>query len=43
MNDPKLAEKLLLEAGYPNAKGIPVIHLNTTSSYVDLCEYIQHA
>ena len=41
--DPELAKKRLLEAGYPNAQGIPVIHLNTTSSYVDLCEYIQHA
>ena len=41
--DPKLAKELLSSAGYPNAQGIPVIHLNTTSSYVDLCEYIQHA
>ena len=38
-----MAKKRLLEAGYPNAHGIPVIHLNTTSSYIDLCEYIQHA
>ena len=41
--NPELAKKHLLEAGYPKAQGIPVIHLNTTSSYVDLCEYIQHA
>ena len=41
--DPEIAKELLLHAGYPNAQGIPVIHLNTTSSYVDLCEYIQHA
>ena len=41
--NPELSKKYLLEAGYPKAYGIPVIHLNTTSSYVDLCEYIQHA
>ena len=41
--NPDSAKKLLEEAGFPNAKGIPAIHLNTTSSYVDLCEYIQHA
>ena len=41
--DPELAKKLLLEAGYPNARGVPVIHINTTSSYLDLCEYIQHS
>jgi len=41
--DPGLAKELLFDAGYPNAQGVPVIHLNTTSSYVDLCEYIQHA
>ena len=40
---PSLAKELLAEAGYPNAEGIPTLHLNTTSSYVDLCEYIQHA
>jgi len=41
--DLELAKKHLIEAGYPNAKGIPVIHLNTTSSYVDLCEFIQYS
>ena len=41
--NPELAKNYLLEAGYPNAQAVPVIHLNTTSSYVDLCEYIQHA
>jgi ABC-type transport system substrate-binding protein len=41
--NPDSAKILLEEAGFPNAKGIPAIHLNTTSSYVDLCEYIQHA
>lgn len=37
------ARRLLADAGYPNAVGIPQIELSTTSSYVDLCEYIQHA
>lgn len=41
--NPEKALILLTEAGYPNAEGIPLIQLNTTSSYVDLCEYIQHA
>ena len=41
--DPEYAKKLLSDAGYPNAEGIPEIELNTTSSYLDLCEYIQHA
>ena len=40
---PEKAKKLLIDAGYPNAEAIPLIQLNTTSSYVDLCEYIQHA
>ena len=41
--NPDSAKKLLVEAGFPNGQGIPSILLNTTSSYVDLCEYIQHA
>jgi peptide/nickel transport system substrate-binding protein len=41
--NPLKAKILLAEAGFPNAEGIPSIDLNTTSSYVDLCEYIQHA
>ena len=41
--NPDSAKVLLEDAGFPNAVGIPEIHLNTTSSYVDLCEYIQHA
>ncbi len=41
--DLKKAKKLLAKAGYPNGKGIETIELSTTSSYLDLCEYIQHA
>lgn len=41
--NPEKALILLAEAGYPKSEGIPLIQLNTTSSYVDLCEYIQHS
>ncbi len=36
------AKKLLKDAGYPNGSGIGEIILHTTSSYLDLCEYIQN-
>ena len=39
--NPELSKKLLSEAGYPNGKGLPTITMSTTSSYQDLCEYIQ--
>jgi len=39
--DPKKASALLEEAGYPNAKGLPEIILSTTSTYLDLCEFIK--
>jgi oligopeptide transport system substrate-binding protein len=40
--DPDKARALLTEAGYPGGKGLPVITLSTTASYLDICEYIQH-
>lgn len=39
--DRKKATELLIEAGFPNAKGIPEIILSTTSTYLDLCEFIK--
>lgn len=39
--DIQKAQKLLTEAGFPNGKGLPEITLSTTSSYLDLCKYIQ--
>lgn len=39
--DPDKASDLLAQAGYPNGVGLPEITLQTNSSYLDLCEYIQ--
>ncbi len=39
--NPELAARLLVEAGYPRGQGLPEIVLQTNSSYLDLCEYIQ--
>lgn len=39
--DPDKSRRLLAEAGYPDGKGLPVIPLVTTASYLDLCTYIQ--
>ena len=36
-----LAKKYLELAGFPEGKGLDQLILNTTSSYLDLCEYIQ--
>lgn len=38
---PSKALALLAEAGYPHGQGLPTITLSTTSSYLDLCKYIQ--
>ena len=35
------AKQLLAEAGYPNGKGLPVLTLSTTATYLDLCKYVQ--
>jgi oligopeptide transport system substrate-binding protein len=39
--NPDRARELLIEAGYPEGKGMPEIRLVTTSMYLDLCEFIQ--
>lgn len=39
--NPRLAAKLLTEAGYPEGKGLGEITLNTTTTYKDLIEFIQ--
>ena len=39
--DKKLAQEHLELAGYPNGNGLNPIVLNTTSEYLDLCEFIQ--
>ena len=39
--DVEKAKELLIQAGFPNGKGLPPIQLLTNASYLDLCEYIQ--
>lgn len=39
--NPAKAKALLAEAGYPEGKGLAEITLQTNSSYLDLCEYLQ--
>ncbi|HPV57853.1 MAG TPA: ABC transporter substrate-binding protein, partial [Tenuifilaceae bacterium] len=40
--NPDLSRKLLVEAGFPNGKGLPPIKISTTDDYLDICEFIQH-
>lgn len=39
--DPTKAKQLLAMSGHPNGKGLQPIRLATTSSYLDLCKFIQ--
>ena len=39
--NPEKARQLLASAGFPDGKGLSPIRLATTSSYLDLCKYIQ--
>ncbi len=38
---PEKAAELLAEAGFPKGRGMGTITLNVTSSYMDICKYIQ--
>jgi peptide/nickel transport system substrate-binding protein len=38
---PDKTRRLLIEAGFPEGKGLNPITITTTSDYLDLCEYIQ--
>jgi len=39
--NPGKARELLIRAGFPDGKGLPVITLTTNPSYIDLCKFIQ--
>lgn len=39
---PEEARRLLAEAGHPDGRGLPPITLTTTSSHLDICEFLQH-
>jgi len=39
--DPEKVRQLLLEAGYPDGKGLPEITLHTTDNYLEQTEFIQ--
>ena len=38
---PDSVRKLLIEAGFPNGKGLDPVVLSTTPQYLDICEYLQ--
>lgn len=38
---PEKTDSLLIAAGYPSGEGLPTLRLQTNSSYLDLCEYLQ--
>jgi oligopeptide transport system substrate-binding protein len=40
--NPDSARKLLVNAGYPNGKGLPVFKITTVSDYLDICEFLQN-
>lgn len=40
--NPAMTAALLKQAGFPGGKGLPPIKLLTTSSYADLCQFIQN-
>ncbi len=39
--NPQKTDSLLEAAGFPGGKGLPTLRLQTNSSYLDLCEYLQ--
>lgn len=39
--NPHKTDSLLAAAGFPKGKGLPTLRLQTNSSYLDLCEYLQ--
>ena len=39
--NPAKAKELLAQAGFPQGEGLPELTLQTNSSYLDLCEYLQ--
>lgn len=39
--NPTLAKKLLADAGYPNAQGLPVFTMFTTPNYLEVTEFLQ--
>lgn len=40
--NPDGARQLLANAGFPNGEGLPKVTLSTTSTYRELCEFLQH-